>query len=130
MAKKPDKQKGKQAKAAEETVKVTISAHPRAKAGVRRARTRAALIAFIGVLVLNLVGDQTPFDAVWRALLAGIVVNVIVWRCAIVVWRHILLSELEQLEEARKERVREQQEAYERARAEADAANAANARAS
>ena len=39
------------------------------------------------VLALNLVGDQDLFDAVWRALLAGIVVNVVVWRCAIVVWR-------------------------------------------
>ena len=54
-----DKDKGKKKAPAEETVKVTISAHPRAKAGVRRARTRAALIAFIAVLVLNLVGDQT-----------------------------------------------------------------------
>ena len=124
-----DKDKGKKKAPAEETVKVTISSHPRAKAGVRRARTRAALIAFIAVLVLNLVGDQTVFDAVWRALLAGIVVNVIVWRCAIVVWRHILKSELDQLREAREERAREQREAYERARAEAEAANAANARA-
>ena len=90
---------------------------------------RGADRAFIAVLVLNLVGDQTVFDAVWRALLAGIVVNVIVWRCAIVVWRHILKSELDQLREAREERAQEQREAYERARAEAEAANAANARA-
>ena len=127
MAKDKDK-KGKKGEEAK-TVKVTISAHPRAKAGIRRARTRAALIAFILVLVLNLVGDQTPFEAVWRALLAGIVVNVIVWRCAIVVWRHVLKVELEQLREAREERAREQREARERARAEAEAANAANARA-
>ncbi len=121
--------KNKKSEQAEETVKVTISAHPRAKAGIRRARTRAALIAFILVLILNLVGDQTMFDAVWRALLAGVVVNVIVWRCAIVVWRHILKSELDQLRETREERVRQQREAYERARAEAEAADAANARA-
>ncbi len=55
----------------------------------------------------------------------------IVWRCAIVVWRHILKSELEQLRETREERAREQREAYERARAEAEAADkAANAQAS
>ena len=125
-----DKNKGKKKEAEEKTVKVSISEHPRAKAGIRRARTRAALIAFIGVLVLNLLGDQTVFDAVWRALLAGIAVNVIVWRCAIVVWRHILKSELEQLRETREERAREQREAYERARAEAEAAKAANAQAS
>ena len=73
---------------------VSIAAHPRAKAGIRRARTRAAFGAFMLVLALNLVGDQDLFDALWRALLAGIVVNVIVWRCAIVVWRHIIVSEL------------------------------------
>ena len=112
-------------------VKVSIADHPRAKAGIRRARTRAALIAFILVLVLNLVGDQTPFDAVWRALLAGIVVNVIVWRCAIVVWRHILQSELEELRSKREERRREQEEKLEAMRAEREAAqqaDAANAR--
>ena len=129
MAKTADKDKPEQGEAGQEGVKVTLSSHPRAQAGIRRARTRAALVAFIAVLVLNLVGGQTPFDAVWRALLAGIVVNVIVWRCAIVVWRHILLSELEQLERKRKERAREQVEAFERARAEAEAANGANARA-
>jgi hypothetical protein len=118
------KTKDKKGEPAEETVKVTISAHPRAKAGIRRARTRAALIAFIAVLALNLAGDQAAFDAVWRALLAGIVVNVIVWRCAIVVWRHILKSELDQLRDAREERAREQREAYERAREAAAKANA------
>ena len=65
------------------------------------------------MLVLNLLGDQTLFDAVWRALLAGIVVNVVVWRCAIVVWRHIIVSEIRQEEEARAERRREERERME-----------------
>ena len=60
------------------------------------------------MLVLNLLGDQALFDAVWRALLAGIIVNVVVWRCAIVVWRHIIVSELRQVEEERAERRREE----------------------
>jgi hypothetical protein len=94
-------------------VTVSISAHPRAKAGIRRARTRAAFGAFMLVLALNLVGDQDLFDALWRALLAGIVVNVIVWRGAIVVWRHIILAELRQAEERRAERRREAQEQLE-----------------
>lgn len=127
MAKNPDKKKkGKQPETAEKkTVKVTISAHPRARAGVRRARTRAALLAFMLVLVLNLVGDQPPFDAVWRALLAGIVVNIIAWRCAIVVWRHLLIAELRQLEDSRLEARREHQEARAAALAQqqGDAAN-------
>ena len=91
---KKDKKKGKGDEAADGKLTVSIAAHPRAKAGVRRARTRAAFLAFVLVLVLNLLGDQALFDAVWRALLAGIVVNVVVWRCAIVVWRHIIVSEI------------------------------------
>src|SRR3954462_2164898 len=94
--KKPKKGKGEPG-----PVTVSLAAHPRAKAGIRRARTRAALIAFALVLVLNLAGDQTAFDATWRALIAGIIVNVIAWRCAIVVWRHIVISEVRQLAEAR-----------------------------
>ena len=128
MAKEKEKGKGKAGKGDKPELVVSIAQHPRAKAGIRRARTRGALIVFALVLVLNLIGDQDLFDAVWRALLAGIVVNVIVWRCAIVVWRHILKSELDALRDAREERAREQREAYERARAEAEAANAANAK--
>ncbi len=70
------------------------------------------------VLVLNLVGDQDPFDAVWRALLAGIIVNVVVWRCAIVAWRYIVLHELKQVEEHRLEQRRLQQERLEKLAAE------------
>jgi len=93
---------------------VSISQHPRAKAGIRRARTRAAFIAFIAVFALNVMGDQALFDAVWRALVAGIVVNVVVWRCAIIVWRHIILHELEQVAEHREEQQRLQRERMEK----------------
>src|ERR1700742_80483 len=102
-AKKPKKGKSE----GEPEALVSLSQHPRAKAGIRRARTRAAFLAFIAVFVLNLVGDQALFDAVWRALLAGIVVNVVVWRCAIVVWRQIVLNELRQVAEHRQEQMRE-----------------------
>jgi hypothetical protein len=114
-----DDKKAKKAKKGEEkTVTVSIAHHPRAKAGVRRARTRAAFGAFLLVLALNLVGHQELFDALWRALLAGIVVNVIVWRCAIVVWKHIIVTELRQEEKRRLERVREQRERLEKLAAE------------
>jgi hypothetical protein len=116
MAKKDDKADG--GKGDKPELVVSISSHPRAKAGIRRARTRAALIAFALVLALNLVGDQDLFDAVWRALLAGIVVNVVVWRFAIVVWRHIVIAEVRQLEEQHAEKLRIQREERERIAAE------------
>ncbi len=111
MADKKEK-KAKPADAPEALV--SLSQHPRAKAGIRRARTRAAFIAFIVVFVLNVVGDQALFDAVWRALLAGIVVNVVAWRCAIIVWRHIVLNELRQVAEHRQEQMRKHQERMEK----------------
>ena len=121
MAKEKDKGKGKSEKGEKPELVVSIAAHPRAKAGIRRARTRAALIVFALVLALNLVGDQQLFDAVWRALLAGIVANVVVWRFAIVVWRHIVISEVRQLEEERDEKLKAQREEREREAAERQA---------
>ena len=115
MAKSGDKKKKGEGK--DETL-VSISQHPRAKAGIRRARTRAAFIAFIAVFVLNVMGDQELFDAVWRALVAGIIVNVVVWRCAIIVWRHIVLNELQQVAEHRQEQMRLQRERMEKLAAE------------
>jgi hypothetical protein len=114
MAKEKEKAKGKPDKGDKPELVVSISQHPRAKAGIRRARTRGALIVFALVLALNLVGDQDPFDAVWRALLAGIVANVVIWRFAIVVWRHIVVSEVRQLEEERLEKIKAQQEEREK----------------
>ena len=99
MAKEKEKGKGKAGKGDKPELVVSIAQHPRAKAGIRRARTRGALIVFALVLVLNLIGDQDLFDAVWRALLAGIVANVVIWRFAIVTWRHIVISEVRALEE-------------------------------
>src|SRR6478735_7223439 len=102
MAEKKDKKDKKdKTKGSDDGPIVSISAHPRAKASIRRARTRSAFGAFMLVLALNLVGNQDLFDAVWRALLAGIVVNVIVWRAAIVVWKHVIVSELRQEQDRR-----------------------------
>ena len=115
------KEKDKSEKGEKPELVVSIAAHPRAKAGIRRARTRAALIVFALVLALNIVGDQTYFDAVWRALLAGIVANVVVWRFAIVIWRHIVISEVRQLEEEREEKLKAQREEREREAAERQA---------
>jgi hypothetical protein len=118
MAKEKDKGKGKSEKGEKPELVVSIAAHPRAKASIRRARTRAALIVFALVLALNIVGNQTYFDATWRALLAGIVANVVVWRFAIVIWRHIVISEVRQLEEERMEKIKAQQEEREKLAAE------------
>jgi len=121
MAKEKEKGKGKAEKGDKPELVVSIAQHPRAKAGIRRARTRGALIVFALVLVLNLIGDQDLFDAVWRALLAGIVANVVIWRFAIVIWRHIVISEVRALEEERMEKIKAQQAEREKLAAEQQA---------
>jgi hypothetical protein len=121
MAKESEKGKGKAEKGSEPELVVSIAQHPRAKAGIRRARTRGALIVFALVLALNIVGDQDAFDALWRALLAGIVANVVIWRFAIVIWRHIVISEVRALEEERLEKIKAQQAEREKLAAEQQA---------
>lgn len=113
MSKKDDKKKkdGDEAEGAETTVAVSIGNHPRAKASIRRTRTGAALVAFVVVLLLGLKGGQTTFDATWRALLAGVVVNVVAWRIAIAWWRQIIINEVRRAGEQRAERIRAAHEA-------------------
>ena len=121
MAKESEKGKGKAEKGDKPELVVSIAQHPRAKAGIRRARTRGALIVFALVLAINLYSDQELFDAVWRALLAGIVANVVIWRFAIVIWRHIVIGEVRELEAERAEKLKAQQEEREKRAAEQQA---------
>jgi hypothetical protein len=102
----------------------SIAAHPRAKLAIRRARSRAAFVVFLLVLVLGHKAGLSWFDATWRALVAGLAANVIAWRCAIFVWRHLIVAELRRAEEVYAERRRAAREAAERRRAEAQAAQA------
>jgi hypothetical protein len=119
MADKEEKKSKKDSKGDEpKPLVVSIASHPRAKAGIRRARTRAAFGAFVIVFALNMIKSGDAFTSTWRALLAGIVVNIIVWRCAIVVWRHVVIAELRAEEERRAEVVREHQQRMEQRAAE------------
>jgi hypothetical protein len=113
---KPEETKKADDGAAEEPKVETVSIgnHPRARASIRRARTSAALAAFAIVLLLGLNGGQTAFDATWRALLAGIVVNIVVWRLAIAWWRQIIINEVRAVEEKRLERRQAAREEAER----------------
>jgi Zn-dependent protease with chaperone function len=100
---------------------VSVGNHPRARASIRRTRTRAALIAFVLVLLLGLHAGQTAFDATWRALVAGLVVNIVVWRLSLYVWRQIVINEVRAAEEEREERRRaRREEAEARAKAAAE----------
>src|SRR5919109_1718822 len=94
-----------------EPVSVSVAAHPRAKASIRRIRARTGLAAFALVLFLSLSSDVSGQEAAVRALIAGIVANLAAWACALAVWRQLVIAEMRVVAEARRERLRQRAEA-------------------
>jgi ABC-type xylose transport system permease subunit len=110
---------------------ISVSAHPRARASIRRTRARTALAAFGIVLFICLSGSVPPQEAFLRALVAGLVGNLVGWACALAVWRSLVMAELKVASDAyharRKaaaEAAAERVAAEQRAKAERAAANA------
>jgi hypothetical protein len=117
---KKKKQKG--GETAEPSLVVSVAAHPRARASVRRTRARTGLAAFFIVGLLCLKAGVPGQEAALRALIAGIVGNIVGWACALAVWRSLVMAELKVATEAYNGRVRAANEAAaERAAAEATA---------
>jgi hypothetical protein len=110
MSDKKDKKKKGDGAAGDGTV-VSVAAHPRAKASIRRTRARTALAAFVLVFLLSRSAGVTGQEAVMRAVAAGLVGNLIGWACALAVWRQIVVQEVRSFEEARRERARARAEA-------------------
>jgi hypothetical protein len=113
--------KKKNADAPDAAKTVSVAAHPRARASIRRTRARTALAAFAIVLFLSLNSGVPDQEAAVRALIAGLVGNLMGWACALAVWRSLVMAELKVAAEAHRGR--------QRARAEAAAKQAAAARA-
>lgn len=87
---------------------VSIANHPRARASVRRARARVALIAFALVLLLCLNAGVPAEEAVLRALGAGVIAHLCTWAIALMLWKQVLLSEVRAAHARRQERRRVQ----------------------
>lgn len=84
---------------------IRLSKHPRARAGIRRAKGTAGLAAFLLVGLLALRAHLPAPDAAARALLGGVVGYFIGWGVAVTVWRQIALAELEAARRRREERL-------------------------
>lgn len=104
---KKDKKKGGDA---DGTI-VSVAAHPRAKASIRRTRARTALVAFALVFLLSRSAGVSGQEAVMRAVAAGLVGNLVGWACALAVWRQIVVQEVRSVAEARRDRARARAEA-------------------
>jgi hypothetical protein len=95
--------KGKGGKAAGRNTRasggVSIASHPRARAGVRRAKGWGGLAGFaIAAYVSFSAGIPMPMVAL-RAVAVGIAAYMVAWACAVTVWRHLVLAELRAMTE-------------------------------
>ena len=121
------KKKDKKGAADADATAISVAAHPRARASIRRTRARTALIAFGLVLFLSLQSGVPGQEAAIRALVAGLVGNVVGWACALAVWRSLVLAEIKVAADARQERQRARAEAAVKAAEAERAARAAKA---
>jgi hypothetical protein len=93
MSKKDDKKAKKGAALAPDAL--TLSRHSRARNGIRKARARAGLIAFVLVIILSVRAGLPAADAWLRGLLGAIAAYVVTWGVAVVVWRQLAVAEVE-----------------------------------
>jgi hypothetical protein len=75
--------------------KATVSKHPRARRSIRTIKAWAALLTFIVVEYKCLKGGMTFDQSVVRALRAGIAAYVLAWIVAVIVWRQLVVAEIE-----------------------------------
>lgn len=122
MSDKKDSKKKKDKGAEAPANAVSVAAHPRARASIRRTRARTALVTFGLVLYMSLSSDVSGPEAAMRAVVAGLVGNLAGWACALAVWRQIVVQEVRLVAERRNERARALAEAA-TARAEATVAS-------
>jgi len=112
--------KGKASKkaAAQASGEIKLSGHPRAKHQIRVAKGWAGLAGCVLAGYASWHGGAPFFDTVLRALLWGIAAYVLVWFCAVQVWRHVAIAEVRAAEKAWRARKAEaEQAARERAMA-------------
>jgi hypothetical protein len=105
--------KGKQASG-----EIKLSGHPRAKHQIRVAKGWAGLAGCVFAGYASWHGGAPFFDSVLRALLWGVAAYLLVWFCAVQVWRQVAIAEVRAAEKIWRERKAEaEQAARERAMA-------------
>jgi hypothetical protein len=118
--------KRKGAAAPQDTGEITLSQHPRARHQIRLAKGWAGVAGVMLAGYASWKGGAPFFDTAIRALLWGIAAYVVVWFCAVQVWRHLVIAEVRAAEKLwRKRRAEGERLARERAaQAQADRAAA------
>jgi hypothetical protein len=83
---------------------VRLSEHPRARHQIRLAKGWAGVAGVALAGYASWKGGAPFFDTVLRALLWGIAAYVVVWFCAVQVWRHLAVAEVRAAEKLWRER--------------------------
>jgi hypothetical protein len=110
MSKKKDakgaagKGKGKGAKQAQSSGEIKLSGHPRAKQQIRAAKSWAGLAGCVLAGYASWHGGAPFFDTVLRSLMWGVAAYMLVWFCAVQVWRHLAIAEVRAAEKLWRER--------------------------
>ena len=120
------KQKGAASGPPRTAGEVRLSEHPRAKQQIRLAKSWAGLGGFALAGYAGWKAGLPFFDATLRALFWGVVAYVVVWACAVQVWRHLAIAEVRAVERRWREQ-RDEQVRLTRERIEAEAAQKAAA---
>ena len=112
---------------------VRLSEHPRARHQIRAAKSWAGLAGLALAGYASWHGGAPFLDTAVRALLWGVAAYMLVWFCAVQVWRHLAIAEVRAAEklwlERREEAAREARERAAQAQADRAAALAGSPRA-
>jgi hypothetical protein len=93
-AKGKSKGKGKDAAAASDDV-LRIAGHPKAARSVRAMKGWGGLLAFLLTFWLSWNSGVPFYWSALRAVGAGAIGYMVAWGCAVTVWRHVLLAQVE-----------------------------------
>lgn len=108
---------------------VKLTSHPRAQRQIARLKSWGGLAGFVLAGYLSYKNGAPFLDMAVRALMWGVISYVVVWALAVQVWRHVAVAEVRAHERRwheHKQKLEEQRrEAVARARADAEAKQAA-----
>jgi hypothetical protein len=96
---------------------ISVSTHPHAARNIRKLKAWAGLAGFLLVGLLSYQAGVDPFEALVRALIAGIGLYLAAWMAGVTLWRSLVVEEARQEGERRRaeleERLRAAREALE-----------------
>jgi hypothetical protein len=104
---------------------VRLSQHPRARHQIRLAKGWAGVAGVAIAGYASWKGGAPFFDTVLRALMWGIAAYMVVWFCAVQVWRHLAVAEVRAAENRWRERKAEAERLARERAAQAQAERAA-----